>query len=351
MATVKRAKVTRNDIALWDGVTKTVTRSDASGGTVTGLTVGDHVDVLQVFGSGTQRTVTAINNALNHVSTSTVSFLFATGTWTIDDDLTIPSTVTCHIPAGCVFDVSSGKTLTFSGLINTEYPTNWTSGSGTVVVSNEGSHFGVRHPTAAERSAAVTIVNHQHIAGHVLRYGDNDTPGTTNMATAIQAAIDQAESGGDRVTAPPNTYAVSTALTISASIVFDLAGSTIFQLVGSDLTTVLTVTPGNTGTLYMRGRVDGNKANNTAVNGIIFNGPATGWADVNVAAKDCDVGITVQANTETNVFFFDANGCDIGVLEKDDTTNGTPDENTIFVTGHNNVTDYKKNIATGFKTT
>jgi hypothetical protein len=57
--------------------------------------------------------------------------------------------------------------------------------------------------TAAEISAAVTPTNYQYEPGNVLRYGTNTTPGTTDMTTAIQAALDSNTS----VYVPKGTYA------------------------------------------------------------------------------------------------------------------------------------------------
>ena len=84
-----------------------------------------------MFGSGTSYTRATIQAALDYINTSSVTLVFAPGTWTIDDNLTIGSNFTCHIPAGCVFSVSVGKTLTFSGPIQRESNT-WVSGAGTV---------------------------------------------------------------------------------------------------------------------------------------------------------------------------------------------------------------------------
>ena len=129
MGTIVRGKILRDDLALWDGKTKTATRVDATSGTVTGNTVGYAVDVLQVFG-GT-RTRGTIEAALSWVGSSTVPFVFDSGTWSIDDDVTIPSNIACHIVAGCIFDVTAAKTLTFNGPVYVEEP-NWLTGSGTV---------------------------------------------------------------------------------------------------------------------------------------------------------------------------------------------------------------------------
>jgi len=140
MATVTRGKIQRADQAHWDGVTKAVTRVDATGGTVTGLTVDDQVDVLQVFGSGTTRTVATITAALNFVGTSNnMTLLWSSGTWVIDSNVTIPANLANHISGGCVFAISTGVTLTFSGPINVEYGKNdgtgWYTLAGTGVVT------------------------------------------------------------------------------------------------------------------------------------------------------------------------------------------------------------------------
>lgn len=57
--------------------------------------------------------------------------------------------------------------------------------------------------TAAEIAAGVTPVDDNYEPGHVLRYGPNTTPGTTDMTVAVQAAIDS----GSNPFAHPGTYA------------------------------------------------------------------------------------------------------------------------------------------------
>ena len=132
MGAVTRGKILRDDAALYDGKNSTATRLDATGGTITGLALNDFVDVLQVFGSGTSKTVGTIDAAVRFIgSTQKVCLLFGPGTWTIDADVTIPANLSNHIAAGCVFNVSSGKTLTFSGPVYVEHDT-WFNGSGTV---------------------------------------------------------------------------------------------------------------------------------------------------------------------------------------------------------------------------
>jgi len=98
MANIQRDLITRSDAAWYDGVTRTASRKDATGGTVTGLNFGDTVDVLQVFGDGTSRTLATVGNAVTRLGGANATLKFSTGTWTITDDLTIPSNVTCYIP-------------------------------------------------------------------------------------------------------------------------------------------------------------------------------------------------------------------------------------------------------------
>jgi len=146
MGTVTRGKILRADLALFDGVTRASSRVDATGGTVTGVTVGDYVDVLSVYGDGTDRTVSVIDAALAYIGTSrNVTLLFAGGTWTIDSNVTITSNLASRVMGGCVFNISSGVTLTFAGPVHVEYSdtdgTGWYTGDGAVSCSVGASGF------------------------------------------------------------------------------------------------------------------------------------------------------------------------------------------------------------------
>jgi len=138
MGTIQRGKINRADLALWDGGTKTTTRPDSTSGTVTELTVGEDIDVLQVYGSGTNRTLATLSNAVQRVGSSVACFLIGTGTWLVTDDITIPSNISCRIAAGCTLTVTSGKVLTFDGPVYVENPT-WWSGDAGAVLTNLGA--------------------------------------------------------------------------------------------------------------------------------------------------------------------------------------------------------------------
>jgi hypothetical protein len=145
MATIQRYRLTRADLALYDGKSSTYARVDTTGGTVTGLRINDDVDVLQVYGAGTNRTRGTIADAINAIGSAVVTLSFAPGAWAIDDTLTIPSTMAVRVKGGCVFSVSSGKTLTFAGPVHVEYATStgagWYSGAGSVSCSQGATGF------------------------------------------------------------------------------------------------------------------------------------------------------------------------------------------------------------------
>ena len=141
MGTIQRAKISRADIALWNGRTKTTTRTDTTSGTVTELTVGEEVDALQVYGSGTSRTVATLSNAVQRIGSASCNLLIGSGAWTITDNITIPSTMSVRIAAGCVFTVTSGKVLTFNGPVYVENPTWWSGDIGAVLTNLGAAGF------------------------------------------------------------------------------------------------------------------------------------------------------------------------------------------------------------------
>ena len=193
MATVTRGRILRGDQANWDGKTATATRPDATGGTITGLAIGNEVDVLQVYGSGTSRSRGTILNAIQQIGSTTVALVFAPGTWTIDDDVTIASNFTCKIPRGVLFEISSGKTLTFSGPVYADSST-FTSGAGSYVLSANSIVGGNPYyaKTADETTAGITITDYTKFPLDPFRYG-LAADGVTNDSTALQAVIDLLE--------------------------------------------------------------------------------------------------------------------------------------------------------------
>lgn len=148
MSIVTKGKIFRQDMEHWDGISKTANRKDSTGGTVSGLVVGHEVDVLATYGNGENYTWQTVNDCTRRIGSASCTLIFNPGTWTIDQNLTIGSNFTCRIPAGCVFSVSSGITLTFSGPVIRDSST-WTSGSGTVTESGTRTFTGLIDLTGA----------------------------------------------------------------------------------------------------------------------------------------------------------------------------------------------------------
>ncbi len=167
MATIERGLLIRDDVAHFDGVTRTASRVDATGGTVTGLNFGDAVDVLQVFGGGTSRSASTISDAVGRLAGAAGTFLFSTGTWTIEASVTIPSTITCIIPQGTTFSIDSGRILTLNSQIEAGFYQIF-SGAGTVAGLGKniifpdwwGALFDGSNNDAAAFNSALTIGGH-----------------------------------------------------------------------------------------------------------------------------------------------------------------------------------------------
>ena len=120
------------DIKFWDGISRTFTRQTSTGGTITLNKIGEMVNILDVYGSGSVYTDATISEALTHIGTRNVGIFLTPGTWTISNNITIPSTIDLWIPPGAVFSIASGKTLTLNAGINAGVYQIF-SGSGTVI--------------------------------------------------------------------------------------------------------------------------------------------------------------------------------------------------------------------------
>lgn len=284
MAIIQRAGLQRGDMALFDGVTRTASRIDATGGTITGLTVGEVVDVLQVYGLGTDRTRSTIATAVANIGTSnSVTLLFSTGTWTIDSSLSIPANFTCAFPRGCVLSVSGGATLTIGGPVDAGLHRIF-SGSGTVVL------------------------NSQSVA--VPQWWGAAADGSTNDTTALQGALTSTAN----VYIPPtaNYYSVSSVLSLS------IAGQRVYgEGVRSKI--VQSGTNGNS-----------NVFTADTLNGVKFQGlnltpgstVASTFNGFGVYCDDCDYveisGCTVTGARRGGFGFLDCNYCNVsGNLVRD----------------------------------
>jgi hypothetical protein len=77
--------------------------------------------------------------------------------------------------------------------------------------------------TAGEIAAAVTPVSYFYPPGHVLRYGTNTTPGTTDMTTAFQSAA----LSSLNPYAPPDTYLITGSIPLRDNQYWTLDGANI----------------------------------------------------------------------------------------------------------------------------
>tara|TARA_R100001143_G_C3360997_1_gene135670 strand:+ start:4226 stop:5626 length:1401 start_codon:yes stop_codon:yes gene_type:complete len=84
--------------------------------------------------------------------------------------------------------------------------------------------------TPAEAAAGVLPTDFYREPGDVRRYGDNTSPGTTDMSTALQNAIDQNDEGGPEVILQAEKYAFGTTLQVSSGVSIRGQGSQVTEL-------------------------------------------------------------------------------------------------------------------------
>jgi hypothetical protein len=163
---------------------------------------------------------TAISSNLTLVAGAKVNF-FLTGTSTLtntyqDSGLTTPHTnpvvadAAGRLPA-IYLNPAIVYRITFTDSADVDiYPAIDPANDQLLSQASIGGYLYPR--TTAEIAAGVTPTNYWYVPGHVYRYGTNTTPGTTNMTTALQAALDSndvvylpsADLSITNVTLPPN---------------------------------------------------------------------------------------------------------------------------------------------------
>lgn len=131
MPELVKGKILREDIQLYDGNGLDADRLDSAGGLFTGRKVGNRIDVLSVFGNGTDFDTSTLSKAVRSVGSTEVTFELAPGTWLVEADLSSASNITWWLVSGAVFSISSGVTLTANGPVFAEGET-FKSGDGTL---------------------------------------------------------------------------------------------------------------------------------------------------------------------------------------------------------------------------
>lgn len=165
-----------------DGATKAVLKTSAdvtvrtttSAKGILSSRDGYEVDVLNTYGSGRSYSKASIDAALAAIGTTTkAKLLLRPGTWTIisNADYSAYKNITWKIPAGAVFSVSTGATLTLNGSLETgRHKIFTTAGTGKVVF----------------REGSVKEVYPEW-------WTENTTPGRTDMTPAITRAINSTD--------------------------------------------------------------------------------------------------------------------------------------------------------------
>lgn len=201
-----KGDINRQDMALYDGVNKTVSRRDSTGGHIQGLRIGDTVDVLSVYGNGLERTRNAISDAADRAGSANTTLVLSNGIWTIDSSLSLASSIHLEIAPSCTLNISSGVTLTVNGYIFTSQ-TSFTSGSGTLTY-NGGQYNPTIYPA---ESGETGVTDASYPVGDVRRYGALD--GVTDDATAIANAL----TSSNTAYLPEGTYDLTATISIPSN--------------------------------------------------------------------------------------------------------------------------------------
>lgn len=191
MTVVTKAKGGKEDLELYDGVNTTFSRLDSAGGTQTITKLNEFVDVLNVYGSGINKTRGTLDSAISRIGSNTVTLFIAPGTWTIDDDITFPANIKIKFLFGAVFNVSSGKTVTINGPIERERNAIFT-GSGSYTLSSlaKSSLLTVLHETLADAKADATIIIGEKIQTLEHTSGYGNTGANLYTVRAVTGATD-----------------------------------------------------------------------------------------------------------------------------------------------------------------
>ena len=190
-ATATKGLIGKEDIRLYDGVSTTFTRKTSTGGTTTynKIDLLGAIDILQVYGDGSTKTNVAIAEAVSQIGIIRKATIYLSpGDWIFANGVTvtIPSNIILIIPNGAKIDGISGggtETLAINGLL----------------IDKEYQIFGDN----------ITVTGSSLIKFAYPEWWEtNTTPGTTDMRTAINSAIDFLTTNGGKALLGPTTYMV-----------------------------------------------------------------------------------------------------------------------------------------------
>lgn len=226
-------KIHRRNLAMSEGIN--VYKPDASQ-VDQGLDTTDSVKYF-VDDIGTSKSATLL---FTHSGTGN------TTTYTFSTSETIPSNIQCVFEEGAILSVDSGKTLTVNSPehIIAGHSRQIMSGSGSLAFTNGGTVYSEW-------------------------WGNNTTPGTTDMTSEIQAAMTSIGSG--KVKFLDYIYLVSSALSVPSMIKLRGTGryytnntkGTVIKLADSSDSSILTCSATQYNIIVKGIKFDGNKANQT----------------------------------------------------------------------------------------
>jgi len=97
---------------------------------------GVYADKIWPLDYSTNRTAATLNSVISGIGTQTIDVIINGGVWTIDDDVTFPSTARVIVERGSRFTVSAGKTLTVNGYFHAD--SQWMfAGAGSVQLTDD----------------------------------------------------------------------------------------------------------------------------------------------------------------------------------------------------------------------
>lgn len=190
MSEITRGFIGKEDYKLWDGTTTTFNRRTVTGGTESLTRIDwDGVDVLHVFGSGSNYNDSTIRSAITKIgSTNKVKLRLSRGTWTISNDLVINSNITLSFDPGAVIadDINNANLTIYGDIIAGKNQTifNWDNGSGTISLAGITEAYvrwfaGNYDGTTSDLETFQTAVNSLS-AGSTLIFPYNSTPYCTS---------------------------------------------------------------------------------------------------------------------------------------------------------------------------
>jgi len=274
--------VLRRDLQLWDGRELTGSKRDRGRARVTGLKIGNTVDVLQVYGEGVSYTGRTIQDAITAIgSTNKVTLELAPGTWTIDENLTVGSNFNLKPVSGAVLKVSTGVTLTLNCSIEAglfEFIDNSGTVAGTPLVDRFFPEwFGAKRD------------------------------GSTDDSPAIQECINLASTANGEVFFSSGTYVVGSTIVPKSNVHVTGAGHpAVVKLKDAGNVDIFSTAASINNLGFSNFTIDGNKANNST-NGSCIVLSSTGVSSDNIFIRGMKVfnangeGIEVGSTTASTL--------------------------------------------------